>query len=678
MAERAFDLRGATMRREKEGGDLTVEMAFASEVPYERWWGIEVLDMKGVRLGRLNDGDGGPVLYNHDWNELRGRHVPGSVRADSDGVLRGQVIIPAATQATRDTIALIESKVLSKASVGYQIHKIVEQSKTKAGKVVEREIDGATFERLIGERESHRDAKRGSWRDLRRELDEIAGPIKNRADDEPPVYRVVDWEPLENSFVTVPADNGVGVGRQHQVSQPAAPAASTERKANMADTQAAAGAVAEDKGTQAAAAQARQGPTALDLEKARVRTIETLCEANKLDATFRDSWVGDGLSTEQVADEILKVVKERSKSHRTDEPARLGLTDKETQRFSIFRAALAIADGNWSKAGFELECTQTIAKRLGREAVDPKKFFVPTEVQERQIVVPPGASMMVGPHARGFAGYQQRDLTVGTAAAGGYLVEMLRNRAVAFRLGATPLPGMRDNVTIPRQTASGSATWLANEASTISEITQTFGQLSLTPKTVGAYTEVSRLLMLQSNPAIEGIVTSDLSTVTALAVDTAVLTGSGASGQPTGITNTAGIGSVTGTSLAFDDILEFQTDVAGANVMPQRGGYATTHAVASLCIQRVKYTSTASPLWEGNVWDGSMQGFPAMASNQMASATMLFGDWSQVLVPEWGVLEVDVNPYAGFTAAIIGIRAIYTMDCGLRYAGAFSLASSIT
>lgn len=506
-------------------------------------------------------------------------------------------------------------------------------------------------------------------------------------------YTATDWGVLEVSFATVPADPSVGVGREKDdappvhvvrsaVSQPAAPAA-TKEKATMAEKEAAAGANAENQQP----AQPRQGPSAMEIEKARVRTIDALCEANKLDPTFRDAFVNDGMSMEQVADEILKVVKERSKSNRSEEPSRLGISEKEAQRFSILRAAVAIHTGDWTKAGLEREMSAAIAKRLGKEeSMDPKRFFVPAEVQERMVQLRPGDTLATGAYRNAHIGIQQRDVTVGTAAAGGYLVatsnvsyiEMLRNRAVAFRMGAQPLPGQRDSITIPRQTATGSATWLANEASTITEITQTFGQLAMSPKNVGAYTEISRQLALQANPAIEGIVTSDLATVTALAVDTGVISGSGASGQPTGIVNTAGIGAVTGTSLAFDDILEFQTDVAGANVQPGRGGYATTHAVASLCIQRVKYASTASPLWEGNVWDGTMQGFPAMGSNQMASATMLFGDWSQVLVPEWGVLEVEVNPYANFTAAIIGIRAIYTMDCGLRYAGAFSYASSIT
>jgi hypothetical protein len=67
-----------------------------------------------------------------------------------------------------------------------------------------------------------------------------------------------------------------------------------------------------------------------------------------------------------------------------------------------------------------------------------------------------------------------------------------------------------------------------------------------------------------------------------------------------------------------------------------------------------------------------------MASNQMSTGNMLFGDWADLVWAEWGVLEVEVNPYASFAAGIIGVRALYTMDVGLRYAGAFSYASTVT
>lgn len=681
MAKRSFSI-GSAFERAKEGGDLIVEMAFASEEPYERWWGVEVLDVndKSVRLGRLNDG--ASVLFNHDWNDLRGVHVPGSVRADKDGVLRGKVRITSATQAGRDTIALVESGVLSKASVGYQIHKVIEQTTSKSGQRIERELDGALFERTL-ERFLARDgrsATRGDVAEFRRALDEAAGAL-DRAEDSETVYRVVDWEPIENSLVTVPADPTVGVGRMarqaSQVSTTAAAAAS--KGATMAGENAAAGATADQQSQE----QQRQGgqpheqrqggqpqgggDRAVEMERARRRGIENLCKANKIDDSVRDYWISTGLSVEAITEDLLKIIEERGKNNPQSE-AKLGLSSSEVKRYSLFNAIRAVADKNWSNAGFELECSREIGKRLQR-LPDPNKFFVPFEVQHDKRIVP-----------------QRRDLTVASAAGGGYLVatenmsfiEVLRNRSVAYRMGARRLSGLVGNVTIPRQSGAATAVWLANEGSTITESGQTFGQMALSPKTVGAYTEISRQLLLQSSPDAEGIVTADLGAVSALAVDAGVLRGSGSGGEPTGIVNTSGIGSVTGTNFDYADILEFQVDVAAANVTPEMGGYVTTPAVAALAMQRARFANTDTPLWQGNLWDGQMAGFPAMSSNQMSAGTGLFGDWRQVVVAEWGVLEVEVNPYANFQAGIIGVRAMVSIDVGLRYAGAFSHAASMT
>ena len=150
------------------------------------------------------------------------------------------------------------------------------------------------------------------------------------------------------------------------------------------------------------------------------------------------------------------------------------------------------------------------------------------------------------------------------------------------------------------------------------------------------------------------------------------------SGAPVGIANTSGIGSVTGTSLAYEDILEFQTDVAAANALAANCAYVTTPAVASLLAQRQKFSNTDTPLWEGGLIDGRVSGFRGVATNQVTAASMIFGDFAQVIIGEWGTLELAVNPVAGFAAGIVGIRAFQTVDVGIRYAGAFSRATSIT
>ena len=240
------------------------------------------------------------------------------------------------------------------------------------------------------------------------------------------------------------------------------------------------------------------------------------------------------------------------------------------------------------------------------------------------------------------------------------------------------MTGLVGNVTIPKQTAAATAYWLTNEATAITESQLTLGQLALSPKNVGAYTELSRQLMLQSSPAADALVMNDLARVLALAIDLAALEGSGASGQPTGISQTAGIGSVTGTSIDYAKVLEFQTDVAGGNALAANCAYVTTPAVVALLKQRVAFSSTASPLWEGGILDGNLQGFRAVATNSVTAASMVFGDFSQVVIGEWGMLELALNPYANFAAAISGIRAIQTVDIGIRQAGAFSRATSIT
>jgi HK97 family phage major capsid protein len=254
----------------------------------------------------------------------------------------------------------------------------------------------------------------------------------------------------------------------------------------------------------------------------------------------------------------------------------------------------------------------------------------------------------------------------------------LRNKSVVMAMGATQLTGLQGNVAIPKHTTIGTVTWLANEASTITETNQVLAQVTLTPKTVGGYTEISRLLLLQSNPSAEAFVSNDLAAIVATAVDVAALNGSGASGQPLGIIGTAGIGGVTGTSIAYAGIVEFQTDVAGGNALTAGCGYVATPVVAGLLKQRVKFTSTASPIWEGQLLEGMVDGYKGMATLNLPTGDLLFGDFGQIVIGSWGVLELEVNPYANFQAGIVGVRAIYTVDIGVRYPSAFSLATAVT
>jgi len=438
-----------------------------------------------------------------------------------------------------------------------------------------------------------------------------------------------------------------------RVDSPAAPAAQPGVQSMDQSTTAAAGSSAE-------AAAVRNDGT--EQERLRIKAITAMARSNKVEDAQRDQWIDAGKSADEVAHAILGIIAERTQRN-PETPAKLDLSSKDLRQYSMVRAINAVLDRKWDKAGFEMECSRAIAERL-QKTPSANTFYVPFDVQQ---------------HGR-------RDVTVGTPSAGGYLVdtqnqsfvEILRNRSVAFSMGARRLSGLRGNVTIPKQTGAATAYWLGTEATAITESAQTFAQISMSPHTVGAYTEVSRQLMLQASPDIEALVNSDLAAVVAIEMDRVALRGSGAGGEPLGIVNTTNVGTTTATTVDYSKIIDFQEDLAAANIRPVSGGYVTTSAVAGILMGKQRFSSTDTPLWEGTLWDGTMAGYRAMSSEQMASGTMLFGDWTELVIGEWGVLEVDVNPAANFAAGIVGIRAMYTVDIAVRRAEAFSYSSSVT
>jgi HK97 family phage major capsid protein/HK97 family phage prohead protease len=572
----------------------TVEFPFSSEEGVDRAFGREVLSHSrgAARLARLNDG--APLLFNHNMDDVIG--VVESARMGDDK--RGYATVRFAKTARADEVlGMVEDEVLRNVSFMYRIHEYEQAPKS----------------------------------------------------DE---FRVTDWEPLEVSIVTVPADNTVGLGRAfateeieaRNASEPAAPAAVTQGEVKMDVTNAVAGATAEPN------------VSAQDFEKARIRAIEFFCKANKVDARAMQHYIASGASVETVGEEILKLTEERAKA--AGPATQIGMSTGEASQFSMWRAIQAVSSGDWSKAGFELEASRAVANKVQRT---PQKnsFFVPMEVQKRDASVAGTGAYLVATDNVSF-------------------IELLRNRMVVKQMGATTLSGLVGNVTIPKQTAGATAYWLAAETTQITEGNQTFGQLALSPKTVGAYTEISRLLRLQSSPDAEGLIMSDLAKQVAIAADLAALAGTGSAGQPQGLVTLSGAGAVSGASFDIVDILNFQEDVAAANALSGALGYVTTPAIASLCIQRVKYTSTASPFWEGNLHDGTMMGYKAMSSNQVPSGDMIFGDWSQMVIGEWGVLEIAVDETANFQAGIAGIRCFYTLDIGVRVPAAFSIGTSMS
>ena len=115
-----------------------------------------------------------------------------------------------------------------------------------------------------------------------------------------------------------------------------------------------------------------------------------------------------------------------------------------------------------------------------------------------------------------------------------------------------------------------------------------------------------------------------------------------------------------------------------ANLGPAKAGLFTPDASAFTPVNTQSAGGSERCLWGGTTGEKTMNGYRAEVSTQVPSASMVFGDWSQIIIGEWMALEVAINPYANFAAGITGVRGWATVDVGVRQAGAFSIATSIS
>ena len=113
-------------------------------------------------------------------------------------------------------------------------------------------------------------------------------------------------------------------------------------------------------------------------------------------------------------------------------------------------------------------------------------------------------------------------------------------------------------------------------------------------------------------------------------------------------------------------------------MLTPNSAYVANPLVAALLMARSRFPNTDTPLWTGNMLEGTVNGFPAFSSNQIAAGGLLFGDFAQVILASWGTLAIEINPYAIFQAGIIGVRAMSSVDVGVRYGAAFAYAAAVT
>lgn len=246
----------------------------------------------------------------------------------------------------------------------------------------------------------------------------------------------------------------------------------------------------------------------------------------------------------------------------------------------------------------------------------------------------------------------------------------LRDSVLVQRLGVRTLSGLTGNVSIPKAGTGLSVGWV-EEGQALPESEMDFESVSLTPHHVGGITEMSRQLIQQSSPAIEDLVRQDLSWAIAHAVDKAIIAGTGTGGQPLGIINRTGVQEAE-LPETWADVLAIEQMLAALNINPT--GWYTSPGVLT-ALRGILKAATAGSEYIATA--GRIGDLPAATSNAAPVDTAILGDWSQVLLGQWGAVEILVNPYAEtpYRRGGVLVRAMSTVDVAVRHEQAFVVAT---
>jgi HK97 family phage major capsid protein len=366
------------------------------------------------------------------------------------------------------------------------------------------------------------------------------------------------------------------------------------------------------------------------------------------------------------------VAEEERRMQAVDRPRRGsdGSFERLCSEFEITRAVQAQIDPRSTDCGRELEVSQEISRRTGRT---PRGVFVPYTVlhaEHRDILVSnTGAS------------------TVPNPLLADRFVEPLRVQPQVVRAGATVMDNLVGTVDIPRQITVAATTSVA-EHGQVSETQATFDQVTLSPHTIGCYTEVSRRWLISSTPAGERIVRNDLSNSINVEVDRQALRGSGASNETTGLMSISGVGAVAfGGAPTWAKTLDMISAVASANAEQGRLAFIMNAKTRAEFMKTLIASNTDSR----HITDSpdALVGFPLITSNNMTGTlvtspiqpgTALFGDWTQLILGFWSGVDILVNPYHSsvFDRGGALISAFIDFDVQARQAAAFAKGTGIT
>lgn len=665
-------------KREIDEEQRTIDLSFSSETDQvERWFGIEILSHAPGAMVTERLSEAGALLLDHDFRKLIGKVEEVLPVDGKEGTRRGnaKVRFSENSEKAREVWADVLDEIRSNVSVGYRVLEI-----EKTG-----ERDGVD------------------------------------------IWTVTRWEPYEISFVSCPADISVGVGRstdeairaavrdefaaaigrweERQSSQPETgqssesdirqgespsqkpykavarsqsdPAGNPKEETTMTDEEKKRKAAERKELVERAQKEARAA------EQERVEEISQLAErfdANDLAmAAIRDQKSVEDFKTSLLEKREASNGGEDAgeRAQHVDVQPKEVLNEREQRDYSILRAvrlqeALQKGHGNSARDQFKLE--YEAHHRLLEEGRPQRRggILIPHESLRQRMHQSRGP---LNTATDGVAAGDTGGLLIDDEYRPESFIEMLRKKSVVLPKANT-LTGLQGDISVPRQKGGSTAYWVADDDE-VQETDVSFEHVKMSPKHVGAFTEITRQTLMQATPDVEAMVRKDLAKSVALLLDKAVLYGTGTNNQPKGIASyTSDIQAVdfNAANPTYPELVDMETKIAADDADIGAMAYVLNAAMRGHAKTTEKFSgSTGQPIWEQG---DTVNGYNALTTNQVEDGDVFLGVWDEVVVGMWGGLEVLTDPYSESLRGRLRIVVFQSMDIAIRHPASFCLGAN--
>ncbi|MGA6466928.1 phage major capsid protein [Escherichia coli] len=609
------------------------EIAFSSEQPYQRqFWDEQNQEMvvldeilvhtpEAVDLSRLNNN--APLLFNHNFDNHLG--VVCDARIDADNVGRALVKFSKHGTLANDVRNKVIEGTMEKISVGYDI------------------------------KEYHIDYAKGQ-------------------------LIVTKWAPYELSFVTVPADDSVGLNRSLNTIT-----VNLEAKRDMTKEQ-----IEQVKDEEKEVAQVEETPVEENKEPEVEETQERQVEENKEDENLEDGKdaehpesVDDDSSTVRETEEIKEEreaapveeekieVAERSEEDEEEirEIARelnINEDDEEFQR--------ALANKQITPEAFRTKALNNLvnAQRNNEQQIKDSKMEKTFDLNNviRSLVdgdvlgaheaeysaMAATATMQRGRAARGGSvfvpaaamraaadGNTKATLTAVTdeKLLNDSYVAMLMPESVLGRLGVKVLSGLTSPTAIPKMTASSVESFgFVDENGAAPEGKAEFANVKMAPKTFAGGNPISRA-SLKTVPGIATLITDHINQAVRIKLEQLILSDKENARGPAGvIKQLVDAGRVEKkAAFSYKDFLKEIAKLTDAGVPAQAIKFAMSGATAAELESTLKDNGVSGYIIE----NGKLAGYDVVTSGVIPVDHIVLGSFDAITIGEWGGLELDID-----------------------------------